>query len=271
LPPVWCLHSTRSGGLGDWVRSQSAKPPLVRIQYRGFSIEAVPFFSLDAAGWKAKAFVWRHAAEPVEQLVNDPTGATFSTHEHAVHASLFLGRNWLEGQSSAGSHGALVRILPHLGRGGEGRQRRRSAALVLGVLVGLLQPGWSTAQHLGTSARSVQRSYLTEQKNRVESPSHYEPIPFEAFLALPALPARYTASDWEIVRRHTQRGVSVEGYIAEVIAATDGATYGRPPAEGDFHLHLRATRQPECSPGGPRGAQLVTEVTPHFQPPKTGW
>jgi len=102
-------------------------------------------------------------------------------------------------------------------------------------------------------------------------PSHYEPITFEEFLALPALPARYTASDWEIVRRSTQRGVSVEGYIAEVIATTDGATYGRPPAEGGFHLHLRATRQPECSPGGPRGGQLVTEVTPHFQPPKTGW
>lgn len=81
------------------MRSQSTKPLLVPIKSRGFSVEVVPFFSLDAAGWKATAFVWRHAAEPVEQFVNDPTGATFSTREHAVHASLFLGRTWVEGRS----------------------------------------------------------------------------------------------------------------------------------------------------------------------------
>ncbi len=81
------------------MRSQSAKPLLVRIKYRGFSIEAVPFFNLEAAGWKVKTFVWRHAAEPVEEFVNDPTGATFSTREHAVHASLFLGRTWVGGRS----------------------------------------------------------------------------------------------------------------------------------------------------------------------------
>ncbi len=145
------------------------------------------------------------------------------------------------------------------------------AAIILGLLAGLLWPGWSTAQQLGTSARSVQRSYLIEQKNRVDIPSQYEPMTFADFLTLPALPARYTASDWQVVRTYTQRAVSLEGYIAEVISATDGATYGRPAREGDFHVHLRATRQPECSPEGPRGGQLVTEVTPHFQPPKTGW
>ena len=81
------------------MRSQSAEPRLVRIKSRGFSIEAVPFFSLDAAGWKARAFVWRHAAEPVEQFVNDPPGATFSTREHAVQVGLFLERTWVEGRS----------------------------------------------------------------------------------------------------------------------------------------------------------------------------
>lgn len=35
------------------------------------------------------------------------------------------------------------------------------------------------------------------------------------------------ASDWETVRTQTLRGVSLEGYIAEVIQASDGATYGR--------------------------------------------
>ncbi len=144
-------------------------------------------------------------------------------------------------------------------------------SIILGVLVGLLWPPSPRAEQLGPHRRTVQRSYLIEQKNRVDVPSHYEPLTFADFLALPALSERYTASEWEIVRTYTQRAVTVEGYIAEVIAVRDGTTYGRPPAEGDFHVHLRATSQPECSPGGPRGEQLVTEVTPPFRPPKTGW
>jgi len=81
------------------VTGQATKPLLVRVQYRGFYIEAVPFFSLKEPGWKAKALIWRHTGEPIEQFVDDPTGATFSTREHAVHASLFLGRKWVEGRS----------------------------------------------------------------------------------------------------------------------------------------------------------------------------
>ncbi len=52
---------------------------------------------------------------------------------------------------------------------------------------------------------------------------------------------------------------------------SDGATYGRPPEQGDIHLHVRATRPLRCFPPGQRGTQVVAEVTPHFQPPKTGW
>lgn len=133
-------------------------------------------------------------------------------------------------------------------------------------VVGPSEPGGS-----GALAPAAQLSFLIEQKNRVAIPSHYEPLTFAEFLALPSLPAEYTASDWGLVRAHTQRSVSIEGYIAEVIPAMDGATYGRPPEEGDVHLHLRETRQPGCFPRGPRGKQLVAEVTPHFQPPKTGW
>ncbi|MFN3476379.1 MAG: hypothetical protein ACK4Z6_02330 [Candidatus Methylomirabilales bacterium] len=123
----------------------------------------------------------------------------------------------------------------------------------------------------GALAPAAQLSYLIEQKNRVAIPSRYEPLTFGEFLALPSLPAEYTASDWGLVLAHTGRSVSLEGYIAEVIPAMDGATYGRPPEEGGVHLHLRETRQPGCFPGGPRGRQLVAEVTPHFHPPKTRW
>jgi len=145
-------------------------------------------------------------------------------------------------------------------------------AILLGLGGGALSALFAathTAQHYYLTA---QHDYLIAQKNRVELPSHYEPLTFAAFLTLPALPADYGAADWEIVRDYTQRAVSVEGYIAELIPAGDGATYGRLPfLEGDLHLHLRETRQPGCFPLGTRGEQLVTEVTPHFQPPKTGW
>ncbi len=75
---------------------QAGKPLLVRIQYRGFYIRAMPFFNPNVAGWKAKAFVWKHTGIAVEHFVDDPTGATFSTREHAVHASLFLGQKWVD-------------------------------------------------------------------------------------------------------------------------------------------------------------------------------
>ena len=116
-----------------------------------------------------------------------------------------------------------------------------------------------------------QNRYLTEQKNRTDIPAHYEPLTFAEFLALPAVPERYAPPDWETVRTQTQRGISLEGYIAEVIQATDGATYGRPPEQGDLHVHLRATRQPKCGAAGSRNQQIVTEVTPPFQPPTSGW
>lgn len=135
---------------------------------------------------------------------------------------------------------------------------------------GVLGP--SEPRGSGISATSAaQLSYLIEQKNRVAIPSRYEPLTFAEFLTLPPLPAEYTASDWDLVRSHTQRSVRVEGYIAEVIPTMDGTTYGHLPAEGDFHLHLREMRQSGCFPPGPRGEQLVAEVTPHFQPPKTRW
>jgi hypothetical protein len=116
-----------------------------------------------------------------------------------------------------------------------------------------------------------QHHYLTEQKNRTDIPAHYELLTFAQFLALPAVPERYTAPDWTIVRAQTRRSVSLKGYIGEVIQAVDGATYGRPPEQGDLHVHLREARQLQCGVRGSRNRQIVTEVTPHFQPPTTGW
>ena len=126
-------------------------------------------------------------------------------------------------------------------------------------------PGSAQGSH------TAQHRYLTEQKNRQDIPAHYQSMTFAEFRALPVVPERYTTSDWETVRTQTQRSVSLEGYIAEVLRAADGATYGRPPEQGDFHVHLREAKVPHCWPAGPQNQQIVTEITPHFQPPRTGW
>ncbi|MBI4588835.1 MAG: hypothetical protein HY725_08335 [Candidatus Rokubacteria bacterium] len=147
--------------------------------------------------------------------------------------------------------------------------RARRFALVA-VLLGL-GGGALSAFSAATAAHTIQHSYLTKKKNRVEVPSHYEPLEFAEFLALPALPEEYTVPDWKIVAAYTRQPVSLDGYLAEVLPVPDGATYGRPPANGDVHLHLRAARPSQCFPVGPRADQVVVEVTPHFQPPARGW
>src|SRR5215472_9325734 len=146
--------------------------------------------------------------------------------------------------------------------------RRAYRVALTAVCLGLVAGGVPAAC---PASHPPQDRYLREQKNRLDVPAHYEPLTFVTFLALPALPTDYAASDWAIVRSHTQRAVSLDGYIAEVFAARDGATYGRPPDQGDLHVHLREAQLPQCNPAGARGGQIVMEVTPPFQPPKTDW
>ena len=129
----------------------------------------------------------------------------------------------------------------------------------------------SSLATLTSRSRAEQHRYLVEQKNRTTVPAAFELLTFAEFLALPSLPVEYRPSDWEMVRRYSQRGVSLEGYLAEVVQWYDGLTYGRLPWQGDVHLHLRERPQPGCFPEGPRSGQLVAEVTPYFQPPETGW
>lgn len=69
----------------------------------------------------------------------------------------------------------------------------------------------------------------------------------------------------------SRRAVSLEGYIAQALPVPDGRTYRRPALNGDIHLHLRGAPEPHCFPARGHGEQIVAEVTPHFQPPATGW
>ena len=146
--------------------------------------------------------------------------------------------------------------------------RRASKIILIAVWLGV---GATGVPESALGGHTAQHRYLTEQKNRQDIPAHYEPMTFAEFLALPLVAEKYTNSDWETVRTHTQRSVSLEGYIAELMRAADGATYGRPAEQGDFHVHLREAKAPRCWPAGPQNQQIVTEITPHFQPPRAGW
>jgi hypothetical protein len=110
-------------------------------------------------------------------------------------------------------------------------------------------------------ASAWQYGYLIQHKRRVTIPSSYEPLTWDDFLALPALPKAYGAADWDTVQAYSARGVSLEGYIAETLRMRDG----------DLHVHLRSTPSPQCFPKGHREEQIVMEITPAFQPPTTGW
>jgi hypothetical protein len=79
--------------------------------------------------------------------------------------------------------------------------------------------------------------------------------------ALPKLPKAYGAADWATAQAYSARGLSLEGYLAE--------TFHRP--DGNVHVHLQSMPSPQCCPKGHHAAQIVTEVTPAFQPPTTGW
>jgi len=146
----------------------------------------------------------------------------------------------------------------------------KSSVRTLGVLVLV---GGAAAALLSACAVFLgqQGRYLVDQKNRVEVPPQYEPMTFKEFLALPTLSTSYTDAEWGLVRAQSERAVNIEGHIAEVRQVYDGPMYGKGPWAGDLHVHLREQPQSQCFPPGPRGNQIVTEVTPHFQPPKTGW
>jgi hypothetical protein len=142
------------------------------------------------------------------------------------------------------------------------RKTRVTTVALWGLVLalGLAGLGYVTFRALA-GAPPWQYVYLHWQKRRVTIPSAYEPLTWADFLALPELPKAYGAADWDTVRTYSARGVSLDGYIAEVLRMPDG----------DLHVHLRSTPSPHCFPKGHREEQIVTEVTPDFQTPATGW
>ncbi len=155
-------------------------------------------------------------------------------------------------------------------------QHRIRSACVLGVAFGLSlgtigtcadgpAPSPVAGNDLLTNPAS---EHLTAQKRRTEIPPAYAPIEYPYFTRLPT-PEIRTAADLAAVEEVEQYAVALAGYIVRVIPVPTQLG-GRRATEREFHLHLRVGPPQHCEyQDDPRN--LVTVVTPPFQPPHTGW
>lgn len=158
--------------------------------------------------------------------------------------------------------------------------KRLGPVMLVGIaglaLMGQAVPQTKTVQAeqsllIAMDKEPFQPYFLRYQGARVAVPTHYTPMTFAEFFALPPLPEEYEQAEWSTVREYTQRAVSLEGYIAELRRSTGDEMGLLRWREGDIHVHLRETPQPRCSLDGNRREQVVASVTQAFQPPKTGW
>ena len=119
------------------------------------------------------------------------------------------------------------------------------------------------------ATHSPQHRYLTQQENRTETPASYETMTFAQFLALPAISEVHGFGLGN--RPHPDPAGREPGGLYRRSDPSERWGDLWPPEQGDLHVHLRAAQQRECGVSGRRNQQIVTEVTPHFQPPKTDW
>lgn len=151
-------------------------------------------------------------------------------------------------------------------RGGPGRLTRRwGLALGAGALAAFLV--W--ANNGGAGEPGVPAlEHLQRQVRREEVPQKYASISFAFFLNLPAIPI-HTMADLVAVDEMERQAVSLTGYIARVLPVPTKLA-GHRATEYNFQLHLRPAPTGRCliedSPW-----DIVTVVSPAFQPPRTGW
>jgi hypothetical protein len=110
--------------------------------------------------------------------------------------------------------------------------------------------------------------HLALQKRRTEIPPAYAPITYAWFAQLPT-PETRTAPELAAIDEMERQAVTLAGYIVRVIPVPTEVARGQ-ATEWEFHLHLRVGPAQRCEyQDDPRN--LVTVVTPAFQPPRTGW
>lgn len=160
---------------------------------------------------------------------------------------------------------------PRIPRGGQGGSRgSRSAwsmagAALMGLLGGLLP--WVAAGGAGQADVPV-AEHLRRQMRREEIPPSYATISFAFFLNLPAIPIR-TMADLVAVDEMERQAVTLTGYVVRVLPVPTRLA-GHRTTEYNFQLHLRPGSPGRCViEDSPR--DIITVVSPPFQPPRTGW
>lgn len=110
--------------------------------------------------------------------------------------------------------------------------------------------------------------HLQRQMRRAEVPQAYASISFPFFLNLPAIPIR-TMADLVAIDEMERQAVSLTGFVVRVLPVPIKlAGYRR--TDYNFQVHLRPASVGRCLiEDSPR--DIVTVVSPAFQPPRTGW
>ena len=152
-------------------------------------------------------------------------------------------------------------------RGSGGPRAPAAIAIALGafVLAGLLA---GAAVGAGKEPEVLAFEHLQRQMFRDEAPRVYAPISFALFLSLPELPIR-TMPDLVAIDEMERQAVSLTGYVVRVLPVPTRLA-GHRPTEYNFQVHLRPASVGRCLiEDSPR--DIVTVVTPAFQPPRTTW
>jgi len=110
--------------------------------------------------------------------------------------------------------------------------------------------------------------HLAVQQQRTEIPPAYAPIDYRFFAQLPT-PEIRTVPDLDAVEEVEHNAVALTGYIVRVIPVPIHLA-GRRATDWEFYLHLRVGPARRCEYQDD-ARNLVTVVTPSFQPPHTGW
>ena len=158
----------------------------------------------------------------------------------------------------------------------QGGQRRTRLVCFLGVAfglslvtIGLCADGPALSPVEGDDLlmnRAIE--HLTLQKRRTKIAPAYAPIEHTWFTQLPT-PEIRTPPDLAAIDDVEQHGVALAGYIVRVIPVPTRVARWQ-ATEWEFHLHLRVGPSQRCEYQND-ARNLVTVVTPPFQPPHTGW
>lgn len=149
-----------------------------------------------------------------------------------------------------------------------GGQQRTPLVYVLVAVFGLSIAADQVHADGDNPIPSLVAEHLAVQQRRTEIPAAYASIDYGFFAQLPS-PEIRTVSDLVAVEEVERNAVALTGYIVRVIPVPIHLA-GRRATDWEFYLHLRVGPAQRCEYQDD-GRNLVTVMTPSFQPPHTGW